>query len=175
MQRLCNPNSNATKSTKCIENPIKDFIYPKIGENEDAFWQEGSMTNDEDLKIEYEFNYSVTIDFATEMSQIGFYPDTKTMKSQFRYDYMVQEYYIMHQIWLVNYLDEESKEMGWGFSRWMEYKLYIMTYFELRPAYTNKTKVICKEIKTHECENCFVTVQHTGIIEFVEEKNRTTG
>jgi len=38
MQRLCNPNSNATKSTKCIENPIKDFIYPKIGENEDAFW-----------------------------------------------------------------------------------------------------------------------------------------
>lgn len=56
----------------------------------------------------------------------------------------------------------------------MEHEIKVLTYLQLRPAYTEQTSVRDIEIKTAVCKNCLITVKHTGIMELVEETDRSS-
>jgi len=61
-------------------------------------------------------------------------------------------------------------------TRWFEWSITVATYLNLVPFETPKATVIPVEIKTPLCGDgvsgpqCVLTVKHSGIMEFVEER-----
>ena len=51
----------------------------------------------------------------------------------------------------------------------------MVTYTRLRPAFSAPGTVVPVEIKAPVCDTCEMTIKHTGIIEFIEERDLTKG
>jgi hypothetical protein len=89
----------------------------------------------------------------------------------------------MHTIWLAtttnsgtgtnNEAQKENEIIDPTLSRWFEWFIVVRTYTTLKPTTSTGAEVIPVEIKAPPCDGCVLTVSHSAVLNFYEERDAT--
>lgn len=168
-------NQHQTPNVPSNNNMLNDnkFVYELPNKNKrtaaqlaathQGYWDEFVRTSATDAQIKHSFSYEFNNPMIEKLQLDAFYDKNPAVKNdKGGYEYEEWMAYLMHTIWLT-----ESNTL----SRWFEWYLTIRTYTTLKPTNTKKASVYPVEIKVPVCDDCIMTVTHSGQIKFHEERD----